>query len=151
MGGPAPKPTALKLLDGTRKDRINANEPKLPPGIPECPAHLNDIGRAKWFELVGQLDGTGVLTMADATGLEMLCSIYCEMRAATAVIMKIKKKPDIITHCSNGTPMKSQYLKVAQESRAALLTLLREFGLTPASRSKLSMTATGVDDLDEFL
>jgi len=36
-----PKPTALKFLDGTRADRVNRNEPTMPPGSMRPP---RDIG-----------------------------------------------------------------------------------------------------------
>ena len=41
MRGRKPKPTALKLLDGTRADRINHDEPAMPPASIEPPDWLD--------------------------------------------------------------------------------------------------------------
>ena len=42
MRGRKPKPTALKLLDGTRADRINHDEPAMPPASIEPPDWLDE-------------------------------------------------------------------------------------------------------------
>ena len=46
--GPKPQPTALKLLRGTRADRVNDAEPCPPPGEPAPPAYLDAEGLAEW-------------------------------------------------------------------------------------------------------
>src|SRR5271166_1302113 len=51
MRGRKPKPTALKLLDGTRADRINHDEPATPPASIEPPDWLDETARAHWGDL----------------------------------------------------------------------------------------------------
>jgi phage terminase small subunit len=48
MPGPAPKPTALKLVQGNPgKRKLNKSEPKFC-GAPVCPAWITDVARAEW-------------------------------------------------------------------------------------------------------
>ena len=78
--GPAPKPTALKLLEGSRTDRINLDEPKYGDFNEGPPASLGPAGKALWLKLVPILKGAGVLTAGDALGLELLCGDYETIR-----------------------------------------------------------------------
>lgn len=151
MGGTVPKPTALKIREGVRKDRINHKEPKPEPGIPEPPAHYGDLPRAMWFHIAGLFNKTGVLTKSDAIALEMMVDTYFEMRYAQSRMLEVdENKPYIIHVGDNGVAGPSAYYKAAKESRAFLLTILREFGGTPASRTKIRAEAVESDPLDEF-
>src|SRR5689334_3828108 len=50
--GPAPKPTAIKKIQGNPGKRpLNENEPQLEPGIPECPDYLDEIARKEWARI----------------------------------------------------------------------------------------------------
>lgn len=49
--GPAPKPTALRVLHGDRKDRINDAEPQPAEGEVTAPEELSDDARAIWDQL----------------------------------------------------------------------------------------------------
>ena len=62
MRGRKPKPTALKLLDGTRADRINHDEPAMPPASIEPPDWLDETARAYWGDLAPVLQSSGLLT-----------------------------------------------------------------------------------------
>ena len=66
--GPAPKPTAIKLLEGSRTDRINLDEPKFGDFNENPPANLGAVGKALWLKLVPILKAGGVLSAADAAG-----------------------------------------------------------------------------------
>ena len=62
MRGRKPKPTSLKLLDGTRADRINHDEPAMPPASTEPPDWLDETARAHWGDLAPVLQSSGLLT-----------------------------------------------------------------------------------------
>ena len=50
MSGRKPLPTKLKMLKGTaQKCRVNPNEPKLAPALPEPPDFLGEIAREEWL------------------------------------------------------------------------------------------------------
>lgn len=151
MGGPVPKPTALKIREGVRKDRINFREPKPEPGVPEPPDRYGSEARAAWFRVAGTFHKSGVLTKSDALALEMLVDAYVEMRHAQAYVHRYHPDaPELIVTGANGVDGQSAYYKVAKESRAFLLTMLREFGGTPASRTKIQAGGVESDALDEF-
>ena len=50
MSGRKPLPTKLKMLKGTaQKCRVNPNEPKLAPALPEPPDFLGETAREEWL------------------------------------------------------------------------------------------------------
>ena len=150
MRGRKPKPTVLKLLDGNPgKRRINDREPKAPAGIPEPPEWLDDGAGAEWFRIVKDLDGMGLLSPADHAMLEAYCTTYSRFVQAEVQVRKygpIVKSP-------NGFAQTSPYLTVANQALEALRKLSVEFGLTPSSRSRIRLPASGeaMDEFDRFL
>ena len=117
------KPTGLKLVEGTdRKDRA-VDEPEYEPtNGAEPPDWLLPGAVAEWNRLTELLESQRVLTDADLTMLGHLCNYHEKV---------------VRTWRQNETP------------HAAVLTQLRmmylEFGLTPASRAKVSKTGEGRD------
>ena len=124
MRGRKPKPTALKLLDGTRADRINHNEPAMPPASIEPPAWLDDRAREHWGELAPVLQSARLLTIGDRQALALLCEAFSRFRSEPA----------------------------NEKARDLYRRMLVEFGLTPSSRSRLKTTVEPARDaLAEFL
>lgn len=112
------KPTALKNLEGTtRPDRANPHEPMPTPGIPPMPEHWTSSryaeDRKEWEWAVREIPD-GVLTLADASMLEL----YCELRAT---LRRMRRR--------------------GQLPNANLITQVRalasSFGLEPSSRARL--------------
>jgi phage terminase small subunit len=55
MRGRRPKPTRMKILTGNPgKRRLNENEPKPEPSVPDCPSELGPVARQEWDRLVAQ-------------------------------------------------------------------------------------------------
>lgn len=124
MRGRKPKPTALKLLDGTRKDRINTDEPSAPPAELDPPEWLYKMARDHWIELAPILSRAGLLTQADRPALALLCEAFQRFR-----------------HDPEDTKARDLYRR-----------MLAEFGLTPSSRSRLKTSEPPKQDaLAEFL
>lgn len=146
--GPKPKPTALKVLNGTRKDRINAAEPKPPPGLPEPPVHLDEVALAEWARMVELLSEMGTITTADGAALALYCTHFStwvkanhELRTVGATISTDK-----------GGAKTSPYVAIANASARAMERLLAEFGCTPSSRSRGTVqTPAGKTALELFL
>ncbi len=127
--GPAPKPTALRLLHGDRKDRINLHEPI--PGSTDVlpPRALSDEEQAIWDRLAPDLISKGVLTHWDVDlFLSLIRYILLHERALDEV-----ERGEVSS------------LRVAKEAFSHLVTLAGRFGLTPSDRSKLSIDK-GKDD-----
>lgn len=116
--GRKPTPPGLKVLAGTiRPDREVPDMPEfeLIEQFPAPPAHLGADGKEMWNNLGPQLVKAKVLQIVDLYALEQL-SAFWEM---------VRKK------------MKAGMETTAAE-QMALKALFSEFGMTPASRRKVS-------------
>lgn len=153
MSGPMPKPTALKKLEGTdRPDRTNPREPKPQLGAAP-PDHLQGEARDTFYMLAHEFNAAKILTVLDSPALTMLCEIYADYRELKDIVAR---DGYLVDHVATGgftvkklNPVAPQLNKV----RDQLLTLLRDFGATPASRTKVH-TVEGtdeVDPLDEYM
>jgi P27 family predicted phage terminase small subunit len=146
--GRKPKPTAIKILEGTQRGPAK-REPSAPPGAPEMPARLSvePLAVAKWHELVDILCKMGVLTTGDGEALATLCEVYA---AAQACLLELRASGPTIKTDLGGVkpnPAGSLYrgLVVLQAN------LMGEFGLTPSSRVRLGTKAEAPkDDLEAF-
>ena len=78
MKGRKPIPTTIKLLNASRKDRINKNEPKPAPGTPTAPHKLDKLG-VKAFNLIVELGNW--LTPADSVVVYCLAEALSHVRA----------------------------------------------------------------------
>jgi P27 family predicted phage terminase small subunit len=137
MGRP-PKPTAIKLVQGNPGKRpLNSREPQPALGIPRCPKHLDDVARAEWRRLSKLLLGMKVLTEADYLALANLCQAYSTMVDAQTQV----KKLGILYKTPSGYVMESPLLGIVKSEMAIINSLLREFGLTPSSRTRVATVA----------
>ena len=85
--GPAPKPTALKLLEGNPgKQKLNKNEPmpKVPDVIPKPPKRLLPEAKKEWKRLAPAMVALGLLTEVDTSAFAELCQNYAYYLAADA-------------------------------------------------------------------
>ncbi|WP_337175388.1 P27 family phage terminase small subunit [Paludisphaera sp.] len=130
MRGRKPKPTALKILDGDRADRINRAEPRLPEADLDPPDHFCcdsdglDFAREHWDELAPMLASVGLLTEGDRPALALLCEAHALIRL------------DPLDY----------------KARDLYRRMLVEFGLTPSSRSRVAAKAeTPANPLADFL
>jgi P27 family predicted phage terminase small subunit len=107
------------------------------------PAGLSDLEREYWHSIVPTLLAMDVLTTIDGSALAGCCMAYADMVGARE---DIEKHGRLIEqeHCDSkggylGTSIKANPA-VAQADRAAKRwkSFLIEFGMTPASRSRLS-------------
>ena len=130
------KPTVLKLLAGNPGRRpLNQDEPKPKVRLPRVPEHLSEAARKEWRRLGGMLVGMGVMTEADGDALALLCTSWARWLEAEEQL----RRYGIVIKSPSGYPIQSPYLSIARQSMAEVRSLLSEFGLTPASRSRVSV------------
>lgn len=145
--GPAPKPTVLKRLEGNPGRRpLNDREPQPGSGPPRMPRHLDEDARREWRRLVRILSRMRVLTEADGIGLATLCQAYSTLAKAQIQIAKT----GILFKTPNGYYQQNPLLRVVNQQAEIVIKHLREFGLTPASRSRLTAEEPVPDDADLF-
>lgn len=148
--GPKPKPTPLKILSGMRPQRVNPNEPQPVPGVPDCPADLTALGRAKWDHLCSVLQRMGILSISDADALHIYCVTFERWMLARIDI----KKTGMTVPTPGGGIKSNPSVTIEALSSRMMLSILLQFGLTPSARSQIRLggaaDARG-DDLDAFI
>jgi len=106
-----------------------------------------------WFQQIAQeLDGIGVLTQLDGKALELLIEAYteyrrhCETLDTEGYTYRVETQTgDVMIKAHPAAAMKSDAWK-------RIRAMLSEFGMTPASRSKVNAGGPDkVDPLEEFL
>lgn len=142
--GPAGKPTALRVLHGDRKDRINTDEPQPAAGDVEPPAWLGAAAVEVWDTLAGDLQGQGVLTAWDVEAFANWCDAVARRRDAAAHIEDegavvelpvFNKNGDLVGH----RRAKSPWLLALDAADAQVQRYGARFGLTPSDRAQLKV------------
>lgn len=133
--GPKPRPTSLKLLAGTdRADRRNPHEPVPVRSTPACPDELDDAAREEWTRMEGLLEPLGLVSQLDRAALGAYCAAYSHWLAAEGAL----KSHGMLIKSPSGYPMVSPYFSIASKTMNEMRLLLQEFGLSPASRTRVT-------------
>ena len=137
MRGPKPTPTALRLLRGNPGKRpLNAQEPQPLAATPDCPEHLDAAAALEWVRIVPELETLGLLTLIDRAALAAYCQAYSRWQAAEAIIATEGLTTlNLKTGCVRAHPAVS----IAKESMRLVREFMSEFGLSPASRTRLKV------------
>ena len=156
LRGPAPKPTILKVIEGNPgKQKLNHREPQPYGCAPEMLKHLNRIARKEWKRLVPILLSMRVLTEADGIALANLCQAYSTLVEANELMAKAAAggKSPLLMKTPAGYMQQSPLLGIINSQMDIINRQLREFGLTPASRSRLvaASDSTSIDPLEAKL
>lgn len=147
--GPAPQPTALRVLRGNPGKRpLNAEEPKPRALPPKRPTWLTGEARKKWDELVPELERLGLLTIVDGAALAGLCQAWKDYVECTRFI----KKHGRTFTTESGYIVPRPEVAIAQKALQAIKAFAAEFGLTPSSRSRLRtpQPERSEDEYEEF-
>lgn len=89
-----------------------------------------------------------LLTPADLAAFEDLCRLRGRQQEAAR---ELKRNKGLMTKDAKGNLVVHPMYQVEKELAAPIKQLLTEFGLTPSSRSRITVTPkSGGDDFDEF-
>lgn len=135
------KPTALRLVHGTRDKHKNKNEPK-PTGKGKCPAWLDPKAKTVWKNLCKQLEAIGLLTEVDTHAFAVYCQSYIELVDAEKELAKNGRTQTT----KDGFVRKSPWLSVRDEAHKRMMQIGAQFGFTPASRTRIDVQAPDKDD-----
>ena len=145
MPGPRPTPTHLKIVRGNPGHRrLNAGEPQppIPPAPPEPPAFLSGYARDEWHRLAEGLHRLGLLTALDVMPLAAYCtSVGRWMQCEEALAAMAERDPEtgaLTIRSAAGSVMMNPLLRVAVASARDAVKYAAEFGLSPATRSRIS-------------
>lgn len=174
MPGPAPKPTALKLLEGNPgKRKLNENEPTYEPTATP-PDWLTEDALVVWNKFCKELKATGILTTVDVNAFGRYCDAFAQWLKLKDFINKngtsypiyeketvMEMVPSVVPGKMVEKPIKKKVAVGAQafpqakqykEISELLLRMEQQFGMTPASRTKLTGTggSSGGGEEDDF-
>ena len=151
VGGRPPKPTALKKLGGNAGKRaINKSEPRPAHKRPSCPKHLTGEAKKEWNRTSKQLFELGLLTELDRAALAAYCQAWAQWVQAQEEMRKPTFKMIEVTE--SGYPVASPWLNVAAQAMKQMKTFLTEFGMTPSSRSRVTVvTEPEADPYEAYL
>lgn len=164
--GPPPKPTILKLVAGNPGGRaLNASEPIPPPmplafepGGPAPPPWLEGEAIQVWRHLVPRLSAIGLARSLDEYALGRYCQLLVMWVEVSAFLKKNGPTYPVRADPVNGRPGRvigvrpwPQQSMVPRLNRE-LMAIEREFGMTPAARSRITTGAekTAKGDVGEL-
>lgn len=133
--GRRPKPTAIKISEGRRV--LNVDEPQFEIGAPPCPSGLSADARSVWEELSSLLGAKRVVTKADGAALELLCVALARWRKLERFIAKRGRTYSSETVAGGKVIRPRPEVTMAAEAWREAQKMVIEFGLTPASRTKV--------------
>lgn len=154
-GGVNKLPTALHILNGNPskldlKERLEKEPlPDLidPFNHPPAPEWLDPVAAKEWDRAVPMLAKIKLLTEADLKAIEAYCKTYSRWReaeefmdAAHSTVMKTGK----------GQFRALPQVKIALGYLVQCREFMREFGMTPQARSRLTLPNDEVNDQDEM-
>jgi len=140
------------------KRKLSEKEPEPQLGIPACPAFIKGAGRKEWKRITGELYTLGLLTAIDRAALAGYCIAWgqleeveqelARMKKAYRELARLKKKnKDIVVEASNGMIRMTSHgnavmeplLFIRKQAMETMHKFLVEFGMTPASRSRIEV------------
>lgn len=129
MRGRKPKPTRLKLLNGNPGKRpVNRSEPAPSGSVGACPTWLSAEAKREWQRILPELERLGLATLVDRAALAAYCQAWAEFEMATKQLTR-----------EGRVRLGKPHPAVARQKAAlqAIRSFGSEFGLTPASRSRI--------------
>lgn len=164
--GPKPKPTSLKLIEGNPgKRKLPENEPKPKPIAPDCPSWINADGKRMWKKLAPELERMGLLTIVDGEAFAAACHNYgLWLECERYFKKKVKDTETGESHTIGRTylytnkndsenEIERPQVKIGQRALADFRSFCSEFGLTPASRTRIEVKPPGeaLDPMEQLL
>jgi hypothetical protein len=129
-------PTALKILRGNPGLRpLPKDEPKPKAGLPACPSWLTATAKREYRKIGAILVGSSVMTVADGHALVMIATSFATWVEAEKAVLE----HGLLVKGRDGAPAVNPFRKVANEAYDRTRQLLIEFGMTPASRTRVKV------------
>jgi P27 family predicted phage terminase small subunit len=157
MPGPRKTPTPLRLLRGNPgKEAIPRGEPHplRPDRVPDPPQRLADEAREEWLRIAPELHRLGLLTVADLQSLAAYCIAYGRWCEAEDTMAAAKAEDPhsfgLIVSGAQGQPIANPAFKIARDAARDMMRYATEFGFTPASRTRISGTASADESDSKF-
>jgi P27 family predicted phage terminase small subunit len=148
--GRRPKPTAQKIIEGNPgKRKLNDKEPQPAAGEPAMPDGLGAVAQVEWKAIVPELLRIKVLSKLDGKALGGYCAAYERWLLAEKDVAKYGitiEEPVIDSATGFQRKLRGRYvvrlkrnpaITTSNDAMKMMKSFLVEFGMTPASRSRL--------------
>lgn len=149
--GKKPIPTNIKKLKGNPGKRaLPKNEPKpeRPDGVPAPPKYLDKVAKQEWRRIAPELYRLGLLTNIDITALAGYCALFSRWQECESKI----KKEGMVFVTDKRNAIHHPYAAIASKSLDQMKAFLTEFGMTPSSRTRISVSPPKKKDpMEAFL
>ncbi len=141
-------PTVLKVLRGTAQNcRLPKKPARVNAKIPDPPSYVQGNALIEWRRMTKLLHSVKLIGNVDSVALAAYCITYARWLEAEEAL----KKSGLFVATKNGYVIPSPQYNVASQLIKQLIQILKEFGLTPASRSSIdTSTNLGNEGDDEF-
>jgi len=153
-GRPA-KPTKLKLVDGTRSDRVNRNEPEPSEelAVEPPPWMVDELAIEAWENLAPDLIERGVLTGWDVQAFAEWCSAVAHLVRAEQALATEGHVIESEVFNRNGEvtgsrTVRSEWSRVWKDALEVTARRAAKFGLTPSDRAGISVGGSGESGAD---
>jgi P27 family predicted phage terminase small subunit len=149
MRGRKPKPTVLKLLNGNPgKRKLNPNEPKPDPLPTDCPPEVaSEDGQQEWTRTIVPAIERGQITSADRVFAIAHCELWATWRSQLA---DASRHAHVVAAGKNGHPTPNPARGMANKTFLLLAKVDAELGLTPASRSRVTVVGKEPDAIEKW-
>ena len=138
LRGPAPKPAkALRLAGSVLAAARESAEPPSDEVLPECPAWLDDVGRAAWADWLPRIAAMQIMSSGDRDALALMCDTWSRYLEARK---RLSEEGEVIrVEGGDGrvTVKRNPWSAVLAEHGDRLRRMMSEFGLTPVGRARI--------------
>lgn len=135
-GGLNKTPPRLRILAGTGRGDRQREAPKPLPVAPKCPSWLSRGAKREWRRVGPELERLGLLTRLDSAAFALFCQALADVERITSII---NGEGDVIAG-HRGIERKHPLLPRLAQTQEVVRRFAVEFGMTPASRSRLSFS-----------
>ena len=146
MRGRKPLPTVIHNLRGTTPDRFVPNEARfdVPIRMPSPPDGMSEDGAKLWRSVGKLLLNAGLYTSGDFIALELMCMAYGRMKEAE----RLMADEGMVLKSNLGGLYQSPYLAIVNRSWEQVRSMLAEFGMTPAERTRVMSAVDNNREVD---
>ena len=113
---------------------------------PSCPKWLEPEAKKEWRRLAKQMEQIGILTQVDMAAFAGYCQAYARWKEAEEFITQ----HGTIVRTPSGYWQQVPQVSIAQTYLKIMNRFAEQFGLTPASRSRIIAAESSTDTQDEM-
>lgn len=136
----------MKVLEGNPGKRpLPKHEPKPAPTVkmPNPPAWMNTYGKKAWKRLAPELQRLGLLTVVDIETFSAACQCYGVWVECEKTLKKKGRTHSYTNKAKETNTIVRPEVKIGQKALDQFKSYMTEFGLSPASRTRIEVSSPG--------